>query len=84
VIEFGVLLFFLVTPVVVAYQSGRWVSLVLPAALVLVCAQWVVVTRDATDHDEVLPGIALGLSIIGLAVSAYVVALRQQRRRRPR
>ena len=75
----GLLLFFLVTPAVVGYQSGRWSALILPALLVVVCAQWVVVDRD---ESEGLAGIGLGLSILGLAVGAYMVTLGRERRRR--
>ena len=73
----GLLLFFLVTPVVVAYRSGRWESLVLPTLLLLVCAQWVAVDDG---ESEGLAGIGLGLSILGLASAAYAAALGRRRR----
>ena len=76
----GLLLFFLVTPVVVAYQSGRWESLILPALLLVVCVQWVVVDDG---ESEGLAGIGLGLSIIGLLAAAYAAALGRRRRIRP-
>ena len=73
----GLLLFFLVTPVVVAYRSGRWESLVLPVLLLVVCVQWVVVDEG---ESEGLAGIGLGLSIIGLAAAAYAMQLGGRRR----
>ena len=73
----GLLLFCLVVPAVAAYQSGNRTTLLLPGLLVLVCAQWVLV--DDGD-SEGLAGMALGLSILGLAVAAYAVELGRRRR----
>jgi hypothetical protein len=49
----------------------------LPGLLVLVCAQWALV--GSSDSQE-LPGVALGLSILGLAVAWYAAELGRRRR----
>ena len=73
----GLLLFCLVVPAVAAFQSGSRTALLLPGLLVLVCAQWALV--GSSDSQE-LPGVALGLSILGLAVAWYAAELGRRRR----
>lgn len=80
----GLALFFVVFPAIMAYQSGRAWTLAMPLALIAVCAQWVVLTNDATDDSDVLPGITLGLAVIGFFVTLYALGLGRRRMRRPR
>ena len=67
-VEAGVGIFFIVVPMVSAYQSGRPSALILPAALVLVSAEWVVVS-DSSEHSV----LGLGSAITGLALAGYVL-----------
>ena len=73
----GLVLFCVVVPAVAAYQSGDRTALFLPALLVLVCGQWVLVEDG---ESEGLAGIGLGLSILGLVVGAYAAELGRRRR----
>jgi hypothetical protein len=76
VVEVGVLLFFVLLPVGVAWQSGRPVALLLPAALLLVSLQWVVVS----DGDG-LAGVGLAASVLGLLLALAALRVRGRRRR---
>ena len=66
------MIFFVVVPMVAAYQSGRASALVLPAVLVLVCAEWVVVGDGGG-----LSIVGLGSALIGLAMAAYALHRRR-------
>jgi hypothetical protein len=77
VIWIGLLLFCLVVPAVAAYQSGSRTVLILPALLVLVCVQWVVL---ADGDRRSLAALTLGLSVVGVAVAAYAASLGRRRR----
>jgi hypothetical protein len=68
VVQAGVVIFFVLVPIVAAYQSGRASALVLPIGLVLVSAEWVVVSDGGG-----LSVVGLGAALIGLAMAAYTL-----------
>jgi nitrate/nitrite transporter NarK len=67
-------LFFVVLPVAVAYQSGR-IGLFVPALLVLVSVQWTVVGDNKGTSVA-----GLVLAVIGLAGASYASELGIRRR----
>ena len=77
----GLVLFCVVFPAVLAFQNGRPWTLAMPVALIGVCAQWVFLDGGASEG---LPGIALGLAILGFLVTLYALGLGRRRLRRLR
>jgi hypothetical protein len=74
VIWIGIVLFFVVAPVAMAYQSRT--ALVLPVLLVLVCAQWTLVGDSGSTATA-----CLVLALVGLAGGVYSGELGRRRRR---
>ena len=79
----ALVVFFVVFPAILAFQSGRPWTLAMPVALIAVCAQWVIVDGGGSSDSEGLPGIALGLAILGFLVALYGLELGRRRLRRP-
>jgi hypothetical protein len=71
----GIVLFFVVAPVVMAYQSRA--ALILPALLVVVCIQWTIVGDSGSTATA-----CLVLAVIGLTAGVYAGQAGRQRRRR--
>ena len=80
----ALVLFFVVFPAILALQNGRPWTLAMPVALIAVCAQWVILDDGGASDSEGLPGIALGLAILGFLVTLYALGLGRRRLRRLR
>jgi hypothetical protein len=74
VVWIGIVLFFVVVPIAMAYQSRT--ALFLPALLVLVCVQWTLVGDSGGFATA-----CLVLAIVGLAGGVYAGELGRRRRR---